>query len=81
MKPREALRIQLDYLAADGGDLVVIGVCALVHGGELALVVHLQQLESSGAVAHLVDRSQTGYRKFTQMNEIWDQSASGPTPW
>lgn len=62
----------LGYLAADGGDLLVIRVCALVHGGELALVVHLQQLESSGAVAHLVDRSQRGYRKFTQINEIRD---------
>lgn len=30
-------------------------MCALIHGGKLALIVHLQQLQSSGAVAHLVD--------------------------
>lgn len=32
--------------------MVRVGI--LIHGGELALVVHLQQLERSGAVAHLL---------------------------
>lgn len=51
----------IHYLTADGGDLFVIWVCALIHGGKLALIVHLQQLESSGAVAHLMDRLETSY--------------------
>lgn len=56
----------IHYLTADGGDLFVIQVCVLIHGGKLALVVHLQQLESSGAVAHLMVRLETSY-----MQGIW----------
>ena len=43
----------LTYLAADCRDLTVASVSVLRHGGELSLVVHLEQLQSPGAVAHL----------------------------
>lgn len=51
------LKTPVSYLTADRGDFIVVWLCALIHRGKLALVVHLQQLESSGAVAHLVHRS------------------------
>lgn len=45
--------ISKSHLAADGGDASAAALGTLIHGGKLALVVHLQQLQSPGAVAHL----------------------------
>lgn len=66
MRPRLPLgqREAESHLAADGGDRSAAGLRTLIHGGELPLVVHLQQLQSPGAVAHLGGtETWTGYIK------------------
>lgn len=70
---RSSLQLRLDagdsHLTADGGDLPAAGLGTLVHGGELPLVVHLQQLQSPGAVAHLGGTGVwTGYIKLRQIH-------------
>lgn len=62
------------HLAADGGDPSAAGLWTLIHGGELSLVVHLQQLQSSGAVAHLGGTGMwTGYIELKQIYFKYDQ--------
>lgn len=75
---RSSLQLRLDagdsHLAADGGDLPAAGLGTLVHGGELPLVVHLQQLQSPGAVAHLGGTGMwTGYTKLRQIHFKCDE--------
>lgn len=72
-------RLRLDegqsHLAADGGDLPAAGPRTLIHGGERSLVVHLQQLQSPGAVAHLDGTGVwMGYIKLWQIHFIYDEN-------